>query len=191
MRTLPYCGYHEFLAIQENQSLLEFACNNQQYFGTAGVTDVSENDNHWRNAKVLYSYQFPELKEIFKLKLLSNYSRVCQELGMTAEATIDVDVQMTVHHDGDFFKAHYDSGTEDTNDRVLTFVYYFHKEPKAFSGGELIIHEPSTVTIEPVNNMIVFFDPMQRHEVSIVNCKDNNFVDGRFTLNGWIIKKEQ
>jgi hypothetical protein len=34
-------------------------------------------------------------------------------------------------------QANFDAGADQVNSRALTFVYYFHREPKAFVGGEL------------------------------------------------------
>jgi Rps23 Pro-64 3,4-dihydroxylase Tpa1-like proline 4-hydroxylase len=70
--------------------------------------------------------------------------------------------------------------------RLLSFVYYFHKEPKTYTGGELIIHGKDLLNIEPVNNMIIFFDPMLLHEVTVVSSPGKICENGRFTLNGWI-----
>jgi Rps23 Pro-64 3,4-dihydroxylase Tpa1-like proline 4-hydroxylase len=92
------------------------------------------------------------------------------------------------------FKVHQDRTTsaatdEITKNRVLTFVYYFHSPVKKFTGGNLVFPSNGGITIEPVNNSIVFFSPILWHEVLPVTCPSKEFINGRFTINGWIIKE--
>ncbi len=72
-----------------------------------------------------------------------------------------------------------------------------NQEPKAFSGGELLLYNSkiennlyvnaeSFTKIEPRNNSIVFFLSRCMHEVLPVNCKSKAFADSRFTINGWV-----
>lgn len=81
--------------------------------------------------------------------------------------------------------------------RVLTYVYYFHREPKSFTGGELVIYDSksengylvaakSHKVIQPTNNTIIFFPSQCMHEVLPVSCPSEYFADSRFTINGWL-----
>ena len=81
--------------------------------------------------------------------------------------------------------------------RHLTFVYFLHREPRQFEGGELRIHdahleagryvsEGSYQTVVPQQNQIVFFPCELLHEITPVNCPSGQFADSRFTLNGWL-----
>ena len=47
--------------------------------------------------------------------------------------------------------------------------------------------------IEPLNNRIVFFDSRYYHEVRKVTCASKDFMDSRFTINGWFysLRKEE
>jgi Rps23 Pro-64 3,4-dihydroxylase Tpa1-like proline 4-hydroxylase len=76
-------------------------------------------------------------------------------------------------------------------------VYFFHREPKQFAGGELRIHdarlgsngyesEGRYQAIAPEQNQIVFFPCELMHEITAVNCPSRQFADSRFTLNGWL-----
>ena len=109
-----------------------------------------------------------------------------------------IELNVTAHPAGGFYSAHQDN-MEDWNDgRKLTFVYYFHREPKRFSGGDLLLYDTdfeadagSGATfafsrIEPVQNSLVFFPSEYLHEVTPVECASNDFGDGRFTVNGWL-----
>jgi hypothetical protein len=106
------------------------------------------------------------------------------------------DLQVTCHGDGDHFTAHTDVGAEGDPKRVVSFVYYFHTEPRAFSGGGLRLFDAAMETkryrpdaftrIEPVNNSIVFFPSTAPHEVERVDVPSRSLFDGRFSINGWI-----
>src|SRR5262249_43819742 len=105
--------------------------------------------------------------------------------------------QLTASNDGDFFRPHNDNTQADAPSRAVTFVYFFHREPKRFAGGELLLYDwrlendyPAPValrkTISPEQNTIVFFSSECLHEVRRVTCPTRAFADSRFTLNGWI-----
>ncbi len=110
------------------------------------------------------------------------------------------ELQVTCHGDGAFFKAHADSGKEFDRHRVISYVYYFHRSPKAFTGGGLRLFDASVESaryaqdaftrIEPVGNSLVFFPSNTAHEVERVTVESGAMADGRFSLNGWILEEE-
>ena len=107
-----------------------------------------------------------------------------------------VEAQVTASVDGSFFGVHTDAG-RDVPKRHLTYVYYFNRAPKGFTGGELRIYDDvvrngklaraeSFQTIEPEHNRIVLFWAKTMHEVMPVHVSSRAFADARFTVNGWI-----
>lgn len=111
-----------------------------------------------------------------------------------------IEAQVTASGDGSFFGIHTDAGYAGANDRRhLTYVYYFHGEPKGFAGGELRVYDDvlrnnklaraeSFQVVEPAHNSIVFFWTRAMHEVRPVRVPSGAFRDSRFTVNGWINK---
>lgn len=108
-----------------------------------------------------------------------------------------VEAQVTASIDGSFFGVHNDAGNDTVRKRHLTYVYYFNRAPKAFSGGELRVYDDilrngklaradTFSIIEPVHNRIVFFWARTMHEVMRVDVPSRAFADARFTVNGWI-----
>jgi SM-20-related protein len=105
-------------------------------------------------------------------------------------------VQCTWHGDGDYYRIHNDNGMKQANGRVLSFVYYAHREPRGFTGGELVFYEYGAdradlassrqLAIEPLGNSIVFFPSDAEHEVNQVTCASPKITAGRVTLNGWV-----
>jgi hypothetical protein len=116
------------------------------------------------------------------------------KLGLVNVEPYFLEPQLTWCGDGAFFKMHTDTLSRDgfTNQRVMTIVYYFHKEPKAFTGGELLLYGLGAEAtsspqhqIEPRFDRAVFFPSWFPHEVSTVRCRDE-FADGRFSISCWV-----
>jgi Rps23 Pro-64 3,4-dihydroxylase Tpa1-like proline 4-hydroxylase len=120
--------------------------------------------------------------------------RVLCQLGIEEFPITHVEAQITASNDGDFFALHSDDAQEAIASRRVTFVYFFHREPSPFEGGELRLHDstgdhsPGYQTIVPRQNQIVFFPCSVSHEITQVACTSRAFADSRFTLNGWLHK---
>ena len=189
-----YVKIENFLTPDDNQAALQIALANHDKFIEASTTT---NANNYRQSSVLYATYYADLYHLLRKRLLKILPAVMGQLDADPFLVSQVEMQMTAHNDGCFYKIHNDSGSPETETRVLTYVYYFHQEPKAYSGGALRIYEtdlqgPATEPSEwfeevvPANNTIVLFDSRVKHEVRPVVCPSHQFEDSRFTLNGWL-----
>jgi len=189
----------EFLAPQELEDLTRFTLEHENDFRSSEVYSASVDsgviNDEYRRSRVLMD--LPEPQEVILARINSVLPQVLQKLGMEEFAIADVEVQITASNDGDFFLCHNDNGSEGVSSRHLTFVYFFHREPRQFEGGELRIHDShlqegvyvsdgSYQTIVPQQNQIVFFPCELMHEITPVKCASQHFADSRFTLNGWL-----
>jgi Rps23 Pro-64 3,4-dihydroxylase Tpa1-like proline 4-hydroxylase len=109
----------------------------------------------------------------------------------------NVEAQVTASVDGSFFGVHTDADRDKVPKRYLTYVYYFNRQPKGFSGGELRVYDDvlrnnklaraeTFNVVEPRHNRIVFFWARTMHEVVRVHVPSRLFGDARFTVNGWV-----
>jgi SM-20-related protein len=187
-----YLLLEDFLAPEQHRALLEYVVRRQDQFADS---TVSTNDPDYRRSKILY--EFPEFADLFRRKVAEAMPGVLPALGMQSFPVRDIEAQLTAHNDGNYFRLHNDSGSPDTANRALTYVYYFHNEPKGYSGGEFRLYDsvlangryacgPRAGDIEPKNNSILFFASYCHHEVLPVRVPSCRFEDGRFTVNGWI-----
>jgi Rps23 Pro-64 3,4-dihydroxylase Tpa1-like proline 4-hydroxylase len=191
--------WDEFLAPQEVEELIRFALENEKNFAASEV--VSPDEDHGiinyehRRSQVLMNLGHHE-ERIFE-KIKSVLPQVLRKLGMDDFAVARFEAQITASNDGDFFRFHSDNGSDRVASRYLTFVYFFHREPRQFEGGELRIHDARMEngayvsngtyrTIAPRQNQIVFFPCNLLHEITPVKCPSGCFADSRFTLNGWL-----
>lgn len=181
-----------FLTPTEHSHLLEYVFRHQADFVS---TRTSTGADNYRESVVLYA--FPEFAELIHQRIQAVLPNVLDKLGLPPFAIGQIETQLTAHNDGNFYKVHNDNGSPDTATRELTYVYYFYREPKAFSGGELVIYDSEIRnnyyvkaetyrTVEPINNSIVFFLSRYMHEVLPIHCPSKDFADSRFTANGWV-----
>ena len=189
----------EFLAPQELEELMRFTLEHEADFSASEVVSpVADggivNYEH-RRSRVLMDLAHHQDRMLARINVV--LPQVLEKLAMEEFVISDVEAQITASNDGDFFHFHSDNGSDRVASRHLTFVYFFHAEPRRFEGGELRIHdarlrggayisEGSYQTIAPQQNQMVFFRCELLHEVTPVKCKSQNFADSRFTLNGWL-----
>jgi SM-20-related protein len=187
-----YVLLENFLEAPVHQELLRFVEAEAARFVDATVTT---NDADYRRSKVLH--EAPDVGRMFRERIAAAAPLVMAELGIHPFTPSEIEVQLTAHNDGNYFKLHNDNGSPDTASRGLTYVYYFFNEPKAFSGGQLRLYDsvvaggqyrcgPVAEEIDPKNNSILLFAPHCHHEVLRVRCPSGAFRDGRFTVNGWL-----
>jgi Rps23 Pro-64 3,4-dihydroxylase Tpa1-like proline 4-hydroxylase len=189
----------EFLAPQELEELIRYTLEHEGSFcASEVVSPVAEggvvNYEH-RRSRVLLDLE--QHREVMLTRIRSVLAQVLDILDMEEFPIADIETQVTASNDGDFFHFHNDNGSDRVASRHLTFVYFFHREPRQFEGGELRIHdarlegnayvsEDNYQKIVPQQNQIVFFPCELLHEITPVKCASGLFADSRFTLNGWL-----
>ena len=179
----------EFLFPDELSALLQYAISREPDF-QAGTVITAESEGavmlDHRRSRLLYELG-PFLSLVTdRVRHFLDYT--LQRLAHAPFPVLDIDAGLAASNDGDFFGPHRDVDAANST-REISYVYYFHREPKAFSGGELRIYEEGSWNhdvIVPGQNFVVFFPAAAIHEVSVVHCPSRDFADSRFALNGWI-----
>ena len=188
----PVWRIPNFLSPAEHQHLLDWTVQQERQFQPS-TTSTQAVD--YRKSLVLYT--LPEIGELFSQKIHAALPLVLDQLAIAPFQPTQIETQLTAHNDGHYYRVHNDSDSADTCTRVLTYVYYFHHQPKAFTGGDLRVYDShiqqntyvqaeSFHTVEPLDNSIVFFPSHVMHEVLTIHCPSRAFLDSRFTINGWI-----
>lgn len=143
-------------------------------------------------------------------RLLETLPQVMAATGAGGAEPKSLELELAAHGDGAHFRRHVDLplgrgrrplGAKRGEDRVISAVLYFHKEPKRFSGGVLRLfrfgadhgdaaEDPANyVEVEPLQNSLVVFPSWVAHEVRTVRCPNNQFEHFRFALNCWYCRQ--
>jgi len=133
-------------------------------------------------------------RPILKQALAAHLPRIFAGLSMAPIQPAKLETEMIAHGDGAFYGRHIDLNLRRKSDtiRALSGVYYFHAEPKAFTGGQLRLYPSSTgaadrfLDVEPENNSFAVFPSWLMHEVMPVRNPSGRFEDSRFSINCWI-----
>ena len=146
-----------------------------------------------RNALVLDEPATRDVRSWFLPKLRAVLPEALRRLRMEDFDAGRIDTEVTVHPHGGFFAAHRDKASAPRH-RIVSCVCFFHRVPRPFAGGDLLLHDAGRAgggpagafsRIEPLCGSIVFFPSGCLHEITPVAC-GAEFGDGRFTVNGWI-----
>ena len=195
----------DFLPKRELHALRKYVLEHEGDFTPSTVISHegpdSASDPSYRKSLVLYN--LGEYTSMIQDRLLNLLPNVLTAFARERFPISHFDIQVTASNDGDFFKVHQDNSSEDPVDihrREVSFVYYFHTEPKSFTGGQLKLYnsqngevqskKQTAQVITPRQNALVLFPSSYDHEVLPVRCPSRKFVSSRFTVNGWVIREE-
>ena len=185
----------EFLVRQELEAMFGHALSLERKFETAQVYDPSRAQPDHRRARV--TLNTGAFHALIVGRIAFHLRWILRALGHPYFDVSRLESQFTASNDGDYFRAHNDDTHANLPRRELSYVCFFHREPRPFDGGELLIYdsverggveEPIAMRkrIVPEQGTMVVFPSACLHEVLPVRCSSRAFADSRFTLNGWL-----
>jgi SM-20-related protein len=186
---LPHLRIHEFLDPAEADALLHWAIANEAAFQPTLLAYADEKNAVFR--KSLSTRDLGPHKPVLKNAMVRQLDRILSGLGMKS-FRYKTELELVAHNDGARFDRHTDNGLRKGQrriDRRVSAVYYFHRAPKAFSGGALRLHALGAgghEDIAPDHNMLLAFPSFAPHEVCEVHCPSQDFADSRFAVNIWL-----
>ncbi len=200
---LPHGQLRDFLGIAEMRLLLDWTIASRPAFRPALITG-RKLDPASRKAETLREIE--PVRGLLERRLHDALPALFELAGATP-FTPFLELELAAHGDGAHFAVHRDIPTgpgraplggdgSGKHDRVVSVVYYFHREPKAFSGGQLRLHRIGSeglpgdyVNLEPRQNSLAVFPSWLSHEVRPVSCPSGAFEDYRFALNCWLCRE--
>ncbi|HXQ14253.1 MAG TPA: 2OG-Fe(II) oxygenase [Caulobacteraceae bacterium] len=193
----PYHVVPNFLEPDRLAALLDFAARHEAEFeptGVVGRTRPGPDPNIRRSTGLR---QLGEFRPLLRARLLDLAPALIAELRLSPFEVSKVELELVAHGDGAYYKRHIDTATarDEAHMRVLSGVYYFHREPCAFSGGALRLYaigdNARFVDIEPVCNTLLVFPAWAPHEVMPVSVPSRRFADSRFAVNCWLKQRRR
>lgn len=192
----PLPRYHcvrNFLTADACASLLEFSITNEAKFKPTTLYNGGYNPQQRLSVSLL---DFGRTKTILSERMTALIPQLVVELGITPFVTSEIETELVAHGDGAFFKRHIDTVTgaaaQRDSIRLISAVYYFHSEPRAYSGGALRLYRfgiadgaDDFIDIQPEQNMLLAFPSWAVHEVMPIRCPSGHFAASRFAVNCW------
>jgi hypothetical protein len=203
----PYAQFPDFLEAGLHQALLEWVMVRQQDFELAAVIKSKGGHRDRLDPDVRIALKLGELgslKSKLSERLLDALPGFMAAVGSSGHEPRSLELELTAYGDGAHFKPHLDIpigsdrkplGARKGEDRVISAVYYFHNQPKGFSGGKLRLFrfgsdpancaEGDSIAIEPLDNSLLVFPSWAQHSVERVSCPSGEFDDYRYAVNCW------
>ena len=151
------------------------------------------------NPDVRQSFTIGGLKEIqaaFWERVAAVLPSVLSRMWVEPFTVASKEVRVRTYREGNFFEVHRDNSIPATAARRVSFVYFFNREPRRFTGGELLVIDStpdslnynvtSFTRVVPVGNAMIMFPSRFYHAVVPVQCSSPDPGDSRFVINGHI-----
>ena len=196
----PHCLIRDLLSPQEAERAMAHVLAHEHEFLDSTVSDegnqnASSADTRFRRSRILNDIQ--DMAPLVASKLHVLLPEIWPQLRLPQLPLTKLECQITAHGDGDFFNTHTDNGMPDIAHRQVSYVYYFHQEPKRFTGGHLRFYNTwlagglntagaLAADIEPPRNSLMVFASHLHHEVTPIRCESTALADQRLTINGWL-----
>jgi Rps23 Pro-64 3,4-dihydroxylase Tpa1-like proline 4-hydroxylase len=193
----PYHRILDFLTIHELNDLLKFSIANEHRFKPSTIRRGAINVISPQQRVSVALREFGAMKNVLFARMTAIVPRLIAELRVTAFVPTKVELELVAHGDHAFFKRHIDTSTgadaKEKSARLISAVYYFYSEPKAFAGGALRLYRfgkvdsaDDFIDIQPKQNSLIAFPSWASHEVLPIICPSKRFSDSRFAVNCWV-----
>ena len=143
----------------------------EEYAGVVGFTnaraiildDVYDNNRSISNILTVN-------RKIFNEETLEIFSNISDCCSLARDCNWDV-TKVRYYHHGEYYKPHIDKAMP-----FLAFSY-FHKQPKRFTGGELVFPKYD-YSFDCDNNSLIIFPGWVEHGVNEVSIQNSDYYDG-------------
>lgn len=187
-RPVPFVRQTNFLPPHRCEELLSLALANREHFVPAPMGDYGQLDPSSRKALVERRIAERQVRPWLEPRLRDAFGAALSRLRLPEPPAYWVEMAMSAHLRGDFLAKHTDNAPP-FRTRRLSYAYYFHRLPRRFAGGDLLLHDAhgaGFTRIEPRHNSIVFFPAAACvHQITAVDG-DLDFPDARFAIHGWL-----
>lgn len=197
-KLFPFIFVRDFLDPEFNQEILRYAIEKQGDFVYSKTSSRIYNQVDSPQIKSLTLFNIGELKNRIEEKITEFLPTMISQLQISPFKPYKIETEIGAYGNGAFFGHHIDTVTYEKakSYRVISAIYYFHSNPKKFSGGELRLHPfpigdetDEAKDITPENNSLIVFPSFAPHEVLPVKAFDLEFKDWRFAINCMVHKE--
>jgi SM-20-related protein len=193
-KTTPVFVQRNFFDTAIAGALCDYAFANATAFQPTRIGPKGHGRDDPKRRISLGSKDLGPFKPILEQAVIAHLPRIFTGLSIAPLEPRKLEIEMIAHGDGAFYGRHIDLNPrrESETIRALSGVYYFHTEPKAFTGGQLRLYPSATgavdryFDVEPEHNSFAVFPSWLMHEVMPVQNPSGRFEESRFSINCWI-----
>ncbi len=188
-----------FLPRQERDVLYTAVCKEQEAFQTLALPGAKEEPTKFlsmeSDGKINLKVDLvQEAAKMLTKRMMKQLPFLCKTLDIEPFEVSDIPTTFINGLHGHYADPHADS----TNGQYrISILYYFHKVPKVFRGGNLNLYafddeaqhgysEKILFQIELEDNLLIAFPSQTFHGVTEVQSDSADFVDGRFVAVGFL-----
>jgi Rps23 Pro-64 3,4-dihydroxylase Tpa1-like proline 4-hydroxylase len=196
---LPVCIIDDFLGAEAAGKLLEFALAHRDEFTPSTVYSKDSDQTVLSDFRASLSLggDLGDTIAPVRAAFEARADHIRAVTGVRNFGPEMTDLDLVAHCDGHRFRRHIDTVTGERRAlaegvRVLSLVYYLHRTPRRFTGGELVMYPlagETTQVIEPRHDRLVAFPSIAPHEVMPTSLPGNDFADARFALVFWMMRQ--
>jgi hypothetical protein len=131
----------------------------------------------------------------FGTAVVGRFREIIAGTGVPAFDIARIETEVCAQRPGSYFAKHIDTDTREprrtlATDRLISAVYYLPREPRSFSGGDLILYDftgqKEAARIGPVRTRLVAFPSFACHEVTPITTGDDSLAGARWSVNCWL-----
>jgi Rps23 Pro-64 3,4-dihydroxylase Tpa1-like proline 4-hydroxylase len=197
VRRSRYLVIDDFLSPAEHADLLLLATASEEHFETGTVAGDAAG---YRQNLAIPGFGDSAHARLLQNRILVWYPLLARSLGLSVVPLGEVESQLTAARSRQFYKVHADAGPNAP--RELSCIYYMHRQPRGFAGGELRLYDAvesdgerraadTFAFVEPRANRLVAFRSDEFHEAMPVRCPSGDFADSRFAVTTWLHRAAQ
>lgn len=196
----PLVVIDDFLPLERMRALHAHACERQSEFHVAKATNQGAPPAYDpERRQTLLDWEFEQEREFFVTFIEENLSELQNCLGLPSFAIDRIEIKLTNHVNGGFFKTHCDNRAGYCEaGRAITWLYYFGEEVPRFRGGALYLQDSKPTeellspawftTVTPRPNRLVAFPSWFYHAVGPMHLPVSDFRAGRFAVSSHVRK---
>jgi len=190
----PFYKMDEFLAPGVIESLMAEVDTRHDDFADIPVYEAKHGDNVLDSSvRKGTSLLFDALNDLAKAKVVALVPTLTRHLRLPDFAIREVELKVTRHADGGYFKVHRD---DTVSARRISFGCYFHFGERRFEGGDLLLFDTDYARFEPVSydytrlcyrfNTAIFFRSDCYHAATEVKLLAHGPRAGRYAIIGHV-----
>jgi len=188
-----------FLGEELSQQLLKFVLANEDGFVPTLVYNNQKGSGIREESRSSFHFDgdWKAHRKAFRAVINARIEEIVSGAGSAGFRPDAMELELVATRDGGHFTRHIDTLTQvpdASTDRIVSAVYYFHREPTGFTGGELLMHAligEKVKAIEPRHDRLAVFTSIAPHEVARTQVPGNAFADARFSINCWLHRERK